>query len=98
MTQHIYSVYGSDIHLMIEESVADAHNRAMDEFFNAQDAFKETHGRPWQPEEPLNILWSDEEQSAYNSIAELINKLIAINGGSLELTEEQMPSNYLIKL
>lgn len=98
MTQHIYSVYGSDIHLMLEESLADAHNRFIDEFFKAQKIHMEEYGRPWQPEEHLQILCTKEDNDAYNAVARVINSLIDINGGALDLTEEQMPSSYLLKL
>lgn len=99
MSQSTYAVYGSPLHLILEDSLAEAWNRAQKAFFDAQVNHKVRYDREWDPvNESLLIKWTDEEQKAYDDIARLINLLIEINGGSLDLFLEQMTSDYLVKL
>jgi hypothetical protein len=58
--QHTYSLYGSPLHLILEEKVADGYNRVHLGFIEA-----------------------------YDDIAKLLNLLIEINGGSLDINEDQ---------
>lgn len=95
--QSTYSWMGSRIHLVIEDEVAEAYNRAQDAFFQAQKNHKETHGTDWNPTEPLLIDWTEEETKAWNGVADVINALCDLSG-SLDIPEEEMTSDYLVKV
>jgi hypothetical protein len=87
--QHTYSLYGSPLHLILEEKVADGYNRVHLGFIEAQKKFKEDYGIQWTPELPIEINASPEDLKAYDDIAKLLNLLIEINGGSLDINEDQ---------
>jgi hypothetical protein len=87
--QHTYSLYGSPLHLILEEKVADGYNRVHLGFMEAQKNFKEEYGIQWTPDLPIEIKASPEDLKAYDDIAKLLNFLIEINGGSLDIPEEQ---------
>lgn len=87
--QHTYSLYGSPLHLILEEKVADGYNRVHLGFIEAQKNFKEEYGIQWTPDLPIEIKASAEDLKAYDDIAKLLNLLIEINGGSLDISEEQ---------
>jgi hypothetical protein len=89
---------GSRLHLVLEDDVAAAFNRMQDAWFDAQKKHKEKTGTQWDPTEPLLIDCADEDTKVWNKIGSLINLLIEINGGKLEITEEEMTSDYLVKL
>lgn len=94
--QKIYSYYGSPLHFPLEVEIAERFNRFVKAFYAAQLRFKEENGRPWTPDETLkfeNVSKKDEE--AYNNVGKVINLLVKINGGGLDITEEQMTSDYL---
>lgn len=95
--QSYYSVYGTRLHLLLEDEFAANYNRAQDAFAEAQKAHKDTTGQNWQGEQ-MWIYWTDAEQNAFNKFADLLNLLIEVNGGSLELKEEDLTSMHLIKL
>lgn len=96
--QSAYSFYGSRLHLILEDDVAEGYNRNAKAFYDAQINHKERTGTKWNPLEPLWMVTNDADQKAYDDVARLMNLLIEINGGSLEITEEEMTSDYLVKL
>lgn len=92
--QSIYSFYGSQLHLILDDEVAERYNRVAVAFANVDAKSVQAN--------PTNLIWlegvDDDDMTAWNAIADLINKLIEINGGSLDIPEEEMPYNYLVKL
>lgn len=96
--QSIYSFYGSRLHLILEDDVAEAYNRAAQAFYDAQINHKERTGTKWTPDEPLLMVTNDADQKAYDDVGRVINLLVEINGGGLEIYEEEMTSDYLVKL
>lgn len=86
--QYTYSLYGSPLHLVLEEKVAEGYNRVHLGFIEAQKKFKQDYGIQWTPELPIEIDASPEDFKAYDDIAKLLNLLIEINGGSLDISEE----------
>lgn len=98
MTQSTYSWMGSPLHLVFEDDIANAYNRAQDAFKEAQREYKARTGSEWTGHEPILMNWTPEEQSAWNNVAALVNLLIEINGGSLDIKEEDCTSDYLVKV
>jgi hypothetical protein len=96
--QSTYSWCGSPLHLVLEDDLAEAYNRAIDGFFEAQKVHLERTGRKWQPSEPIWMNWSPEERDAYAKVGRVINLLIEINGSGLDIPEEQITSDYLVKV
>jgi hypothetical protein len=97
--QSVYSFFGSRLHLVLADEVAEGYNRWNQAFFDAQKNHRELHGRVWDPSnEPLLMDISDEDRKHYDDVASLINQLIDINGGSLDLPEEECASDFLVKL
>ena len=92
--QSTYSFYGSQLHLILEDEVAERYNRVSEALANVDTKAIQAN--------PDNWFWlsgiDDADMAAWNAIAELINKLIEINGGSLDIPEEEMPYNHLVKL
>jgi hypothetical protein len=99
MATYMYSYNGSVVHLLLNENLANAYNRAMTSWFQAQKDFEEIHGRKITADEvikgKLRISVSEEEGLAWNKIACIINGMI--NDG-LTLKEEDCTSIYLEKL
>jgi hypothetical protein len=87
--QSVYSVYGSPLHLIFEDDFADAVNRACEAFLGAKDL-----GRT------ILVNADRKDMDAWNEFAKLMNHLTEINGGKLDIlmTDEHIPSNYLVKL
>jgi hypothetical protein len=97
--QSAYSWMGSRLHLVLEDEVANAYNRAQEAWYAAQTNHKKLHGREWNPvSEPLLIDWTDEQRKAWDDIGSIINLLIEVNGGGLAITEEEITSDFLEKL
>jgi hypothetical protein len=97
--QSAYSWCGSRLHLVLEDEVADAYNRFQDAFFEAQKKHRETHGAQWDPvNEPLLIDYEDRDKEIWDKIGSIINLLVEVNGGGLNIPEEEMTSDYLVKL
>lgn len=92
--QSTYSFYGSQLHLILEDEVVERYNRVAIAFANVDAKAVQAN--------PTNYIWlegiQDGDMEAWNAIADLINKLIEINGGSLDIPEEEMPYNCLVKL
>jgi hypothetical protein len=95
--QSAYSYNGTRIHLVIDDDVAAAYNRAQDAFFEAQKLHKQLTGSDWTPTDMLRINWTDEEQKAWNGVAAVINAMCALNGDGIDVADE-MTSDYLVKL
>lgn len=96
--QSTYSVYGTDVHLILDDEFAENYNNAQHEFFDAQKVHMEKVGSAWTGTEPLYIKWSEEQRKAFDDFAVLMNHMVELNGGSLNITEESMTSDYLVKL
>lgn len=98
--QNYYAWYGTRLHLILEDDIADAFNRATDKFAAAQKKFKDEYGIAWDPTQnhALDPQWTEDELGAWNSISRYINLLVEINGGALDISEEELTSEYLVKL
>lgn len=99
--QSVYAVYGSKLHLIFEDEFADKANRAQRAFLAAQVAHRERTGSGWNPREDPTLLINvdSEDMAAWNGLADLINQLIELNGGGLDLPEEDMTSDdFLVKV
>ena len=97
--QSYYSWMGSPLHLILNDDFAAAYNRAQAAFFQAQKDHLARTGSPWDPvNEQLLIHWTPEESSAFDKIAVFMNSYVELNGGGLNITEEQMTSDFLVKL
>jgi hypothetical protein len=92
--QSTYSFYGSQLHLVLDDEVAERYNRVSVAFANVDAKAVQAN--------PTNTIWlegiQDGDMEAWNAIADLMNKLIEINGGHLDIAEEEMPYNCLMKL
>lgn len=97
MTQSVYSWMGTPMHLVLDDDFAAAFNRAVDAFLNAQLDYKNLTGQQWNGE-PFVIGWTTEEMTAFNGIAEIINTIIKVQGDGIDIPEEQVTSDYLVKL
>lgn len=88
--QDVYSWLGTNIHLPMSEETANAYNRVADAFAEIpQDHdFKK----------PFELKVSREDMDIWNALADIINALIRLNGGSLDYTEEETPTNHFIKV
>ena len=99
MSQSYYSWCGTRLHLILDDDLAKAFNRADTKFVHAQKQFKADNGRDWKPlEDFLDHGWDGEELMAWNAISEIINHLVKINGGTLQITKTEMSTRHLIKL
>lgn len=95
--QSAYSYNGTRIHLVVDDDVAAAYNRAQDAFFKAQKDHQTRTGSEWNYTELLLIDWTEEEQNAWNNMAAVINAMVALNGDGIDVADE-MTSDYLVKL
>lgn len=95
----VYSYMGSKVLIKVDDIVADNYNRAMDEWFAAQERFEIDNGRKITQEEiidgKLQLRLTPAEFASYNAIADFMNKQIE---KGLILTEEDCPSDKLIKV
>lgn len=96
--QFVYSWMGSPLHLVLEEDIANGYNRFQEAFFQAQVNHKALNGSEWKPNEPLRIVFEYKDKAAWDAVGTLINLLIEINGGGLDIPEEQCTSDFLVKL
>ena len=92
--QSTYSFYGSKLHLILEDEVAERYNRVSVAFANVNA--EELQANPDKPFWLKGI--EDVDMEAWNGVADVINKLIEINGGSLDIPEEEILYNCLVKL
>jgi len=93
--QHTYSYFGSPLHLVLEDEIAEGFNRFHDAFIAAQLKFKEEYGVRWTPDLPLYIITNDKDQEAYHNVGRVINLLAEINGGGIAISEEECTSDHL---
>lgn len=99
MPQSIYSYYGSRLHLILEDRVAEGYNRFLESWYTAQNLHLQKHEKPWDPDkEPLLINYKKEDKEAYDNIGRVITLLIEINGCGLELSEEECSDDFLVKV
>lgn len=99
MTQSAYSFLGSRLHLVLENEVADAYNRFTDAFFEAQKKHQELHGVQWDPvNEPILLEWQGNDKEIWEKVGAIINSLSELNGGGIDLPEQECTSDYLVKL
>ena len=101
MSQSFYSVYGTRLQLVLDDDFAEAYNRALKAFFEAQGAYKKIHGQDWKPSESIFVEWTQKEQDAFNKFAEFMNNYVEFVGDGLDLGyngQENFPSDYLVKL
>lgn len=97
--QSVYSWMGTPLHLVLEDDVATDYNRAQDAFIAAQERHLAIHGKRWDPiTEPLQIDWTPQEAKAWDDIARVVNLLVEINGGGLDIPDEQITSDKMVKL
>jgi len=96
--QSYYSFYGSPLHLILEDEIADGYNRAAKAFYEAQEAHLERTGTRWDHSEPLLMHTTDKDQAAFDAVGSIINVLAEVNGGGLDIPEEEITEDYLIKL
>jgi hypothetical protein len=89
--QSLYSVYGSELQLILEDEFASAYNRAHDKF-NAENPDVESLLKAKE------TTMTDEEIHAFNAFAALMNSMIEINGGVLSLYDTHCTSTHLIKI
>lgn len=95
--QYAYSWCGTRITFVLEESVAENYNAVVDKFFAAQKQHEEQDMFKWTPKLPIRMDLSEEQLFAFNKIGELINLLAELNGGSIDIPEEEVTSDYLIR-
>ena len=90
---------GTHIHLVLEDEYAAKFNRAQQAFFDAQLNHIKTHGSIWNPvTDALFIPWTKEEDKAWDQMAKLINLLIEMNDGGLDISESDITSDFLVKV
>ena len=95
--QSVYSFYGSPLHLVLEDEIAEGYNRVADAFLSAQEEHYAVNGTHWDPQTAIVLNLSDEDVKAYNAVGSVINLLCDINGG-LDIPEDQCTSDKLVKL
>lgn len=96
--QHTYSYFGSQLHLVLEDEIAEGFNRFHDAFMAAQIRFKEENGRPWTADDALMMEFRPEDKEAFDKVGRVIDLLVEINGGGIEISEEQCTSDHLIRV
>lgn len=96
--QYTYSFLGSPLHLVLKDEIAEGYNRFVDSFLAAQELFAEEYGVKWTPELPIEPKIRRGDVDAYNNVGRVINLLVEINGGALDISEEQCTSPYLIRI
>jgi hypothetical protein len=97
-TQSVYSFFGSPLQLILDDGIAERYNRFIKEFLDAQFRYAEKHGKRWEPHNSLPMKTSPKDLKAYSIVGKLMNYMIGINGGSMDLPEEQCVSDFLEKL
>lgn len=92
----IYS-FGVDSPLKFElsEEYVALYNRAIQAFFDAQAAHKETYGTPWSPVIYLMIELTDEELAAFNAFNGILKEALAKHGRPVH--KEDMHEDFLVK-
>jgi hypothetical protein len=88
---------GTRIHLVLEDEIAEAYNRATDAFFKAQEDYNETHDQKWGGGQIVIGFEREGDMEVWNGIAKVINTIIEVNG-PLDIPESEVTSDYLVKL
>lgn len=98
--QSVYSVFGTRLHLVLEDSFAETYNRAAQAFLDSQQRHLEETGEEWTPTNPIKMYWTEEEHAAWDKFAKFINGYIEFVGGSVDLgyKDEPYPSDRLVKV
>ena len=96
--QNYYSYLGSPLHLLREDDIAEGYNRFTDAFIAGQILFEKENGRKWSPSEPIWMNLQPGDQEGYDKVGRIINLLVEINGGGLNIPEEDCTEDHLIKL
>lgn len=96
--QSVYSFFGSPLQLVLDDGLAERYNRFIREFLDAQIRHREKYGKQWEPHNSLQMNTSTKDMKAYHVIGKLMNYIIEINGGGLDLPEEQCVSDFLEKI
>lgn len=95
--QNYYSFLGSPLVLILEDEIAEGYNRFVDAFIAGQIEFAKANGRKWSPEDSIFMDIQDGDQDAYDKVGRVINLLVEINGGALNITMEDCTEDHLIK-
>lgn len=93
-----YTWMGTNVHLVLDDEIADIFNHAQAAFFAAQLDLKAETGSEWTGHETLRINWTDEEKRVWNGMGSVINAMVDLNGGSLPISQEDFTSDYLEKV
>ena len=96
--QHVYSYLGSSLHLVLEDEIAEGFNRTHDAFMEAQFEYMERTHIQWTPDQPLKMRVTQEDMDSYHKVGRVINLLVEINSGGLNIPEEQCTSDHLIRV
>jgi len=99
MSQSYYRVFGSPLTLLLDDRLAENYNSFTTALFEAQQRVIEETGESWNPTtQSLDIDTEQECIDAFNTFGEFMNSYIKMNGGSLKLSEEDVFSDYLVKI
>jgi hypothetical protein len=93
--QPMYLYCGSSLRIQASPEMAAAYNRFIDKFSTATKAFEAAHGRPWEATYQLSLNVTESEIKAYNTVADIINLMVVMCGGAINIREEDMPTNHL---
>lgn len=77
--QKMYSFYGTELTLLLDERTADAYNRVAAEFRAAQLRYKEKTGSDWTPNLPLELNVEKQDLETWNAMAGVLEALNEFN-------------------
>jgi hypothetical protein len=98
MTQSIYSYKGTEIHLILDDVLAQKFNNAMRVWTETADAYMVKHNKPIRDLSVVYENMRDDEKDALDKVTNLVNLLAKINGGKIDYGAKGLPSAYLIRL
>lgn len=84
-----YSWCGTPIHLPMTDDTAAAYNRIVDVFKGV--AYISNNKK-------IRIEAAHKDIVVFNKIAQIVNILIKLNGGSMPYTDESITTDYLVKV
>lgn len=92
--QHAYSWCNTRIHLVLEDDIAATYNRAFDKYLKAKKEFPnaEISG------DILTFDFTEEEMDAWSGIRKIINDIIELNHGRIDIQGLEMSSNYMTRV
>lgn len=85
----------SPLKFELSDEYADAFNRGVKAFFDAQLRFKEEHGTEWVPSAPIWMDWDEEAMTAFNAFNDILQKALGLHGRPVMV--EDIHDDYLIK-